>query len=410
MPDYDVDLRSADVLVVGGGMAGYRAATALAGGSRGREVTILGAEPEPPYNRPKLTKDFLQGRAETADVLFASADDLRERGIGFVGDAHAVALDTERQVVELEDGRRWAYSDLVIATGCRPRQLDVMPSGAANVFHVHNLAQAHRLRAAMDRLGRTGNLVIVGGGFIGTEVAYAAWLSGLSITIIERTSTPLSAALGAESAGRLASVYRDAGARLVTNAEIAHAVLDGDVVTKLQLSSGEVIECDIVVVGIGTVPNTEWLLSSGVALDNGVLTDTSGATNRPHVYAAGDVARWDRAGYGHIRIEHETDAQNQGMVVARHLLGRPGRLTGPPYVWSDQFGLEIRYLGHCPRPDDSVLIQRSRESFATVYAVDGLVRAVSTVNWPEASVLARQLLDAGTAFDADELQRTFSNL
>jgi len=401
---------SADVLVVGGGMAAYRAARTVAGGGSGRTVTIIGAEPEPPYDRPKLTKEFLQGRAEAADVLFASADSLREQGIEAIGGATVTGLHPQRNEVTLEDGRQWAFNDLIAATGCRPRPLSLFPAGAGNVFHVHSLGEARRLRAAMNRLGPDGRLVIVGGGFIGTEVAYAAWLRRFSVTIIERAGAPLSAALGDESASRIGTVYQDAGVQLILNDEIAGVKSDGTSVRQVTTAGGEVLDCDIVVVGIGTLPNTEWLEGSGVDLSDGAVTDAAGATSRPHVYSVGDVARWDRPHYGHIRIEHETDAQNQAVVVGRTILGRRARLAGLPYVWSDQFGLEIRYFGHCPRPGQSTLIERGRESFATVYASDGVACAVATVNWPEAAAPAKQLLGARETFDAERAAATFSNL
>ncbi|MFI6455760.1 NAD(P)/FAD-dependent oxidoreductase [Streptosporangium amethystogenes] len=328
------------LLVVGASLAGLRAVEAARRSGFDGRITLIGAEPHLPYDRPPLSKAFLDG----ADLpAFRSEEVLREElGVELALGAAATTLDTETGTVRA-GGREFGYDALVIATGAGARALP----GADGLRGVHTLRtrdDALAVRRALDAGART---VVVGAGFIGSEVASAARKRGLAVTIVEALPTPLVRAVGETMGGACAALHARNGTDLRCGAGVRAVEGDGQV-ERVVLSDGTVLAADLVVAGIGAVPATGWLAGSGLTLDDGVVCDETLFTGAPGVYAAGDVARWHNPLFGrHMRLEHWTSAAEQGAVAARNALDPAAAkpYSTVPYFWSDWYGVRIQFVG-----------------------------------------------------------------
>jgi phthalate 3,4-dioxygenase ferredoxin reductase subunit len=392
------------VVIVGTSVAGVRAAQSLRADGFDGELTLIGAESDAPYDKPPLSKQVLTGERKPGDIgLLRDGDDFTLR----LGSA-ATALDARRKVVTLADGDQIAYDALVIATGVRARTLP--GAGPELALPVRDLADATGLR---DRL-RTGEpVVIIGGGFIGAEVAAAAAAAGCPVTIVEALPAPFARVLGPEVGALLTELHAAHGVTVLADTAVAGLEpLSED--TLVRLSDGRTLRAGTVVAGLGCVPNTEWLTGSGLPLDDGVPTDERCAVRgAADVYAIGDVARWyDPPSGVYRRVEHWTNAVEQASLVARQILGpgRPVHHERVPYFWSDQYGVKIQMVGRASA-DDRVEVARyatsAGERAAAVYARDGRLTAAVTFGWPRASVAARQAWQRGAS--ADDLRATLAD-
>ena len=329
------------LVVVGASLAGLRAVEATRKAGHTGTVTLIGDEHHPPYDRPPLSKAHLLDDVP-ADVTFRSKEQLAELDTTLHLGAPATAL--EEGAVVLGDGERVAFDALVIATGATARRLSGT-DGLAGVHVLRSLDDARALRVALE--ARPGHVLVVGAGFIGSEVASAARARDLPVTVVEAAARPLTRSLGPELGASLAGLHERNGTVVRTGCGVER--LEGeDRVQKAVLSDGTVLEVDLVVVGIGAVPNTDWLAGSGVAVDDGVVCDATLATAMPGVYAAGDVARWVNPVFGRsMRLEHWTSAAEQGAVAARNALdpGAAREYGCVPYFWSDWYGSRIQFVG-----------------------------------------------------------------
>ncbi|MFJ7137427.1 NAD(P)/FAD-dependent oxidoreductase [Streptomyces fungicidicus] len=387
------------VVVVGASVGGSRVAAALREAGHTGGITLVDPDPDAPYDRPPLSKQILAGDWEAGR---ASLGDPAQWDAGRRV-AAATGLDTAGRRLRLDDGTLLGYDRLVLACGASPRLLPGMPRGGVHVLRT--LADCHGLRADLDRVG-DGRLVVVGGGFIGAEVASTARARGADVTVVEALPAPLSGLLGQQVAAELALLHADNGVRLLTGVHVASLVGEPSV-TGVALTDGRVLPADAVVVGIGVRPDTGWLRTgSGIALDTdgGVLCDEYGAADADRtVYAVGDVARrYDPLLGRHLRVEHWTSAVGQADAVARSIAG-PGPVAYEDdfFVWSDQYGGKITLLGR-PGPDDEATVVRAdapRRRFAVAYRRGDRLAAVLTVNWPKALVVARRAMAAPGAAD-----------
>ncbi|WP_226350361.1 NAD(P)/FAD-dependent oxidoreductase [Pseudonocardia sp. ICBG601] len=333
------------LVVVGASLAGLRAVEAARDAGHTGPVTLVGAEPHLPYDRPPLSKAFLED-GEAPDVRFREEEHLRsDLGVDLELGAPATGLDADAREVVVGD-RRIGYDALVVATGARARRL---PGDLAGLHTLRTLDDAAAVRAALDAGART---VVVGAGFIGSEVASGARRRGLPATIVEALPTPLVRAVGEQMGAALSRLHEAHGTDLRCGVGV-DAVEGTDRVTGVRLSDGTVLPADLVVAGIGATPDTEWLEGSGVGLQDGVLADETLATALPGVYAAGDVVRWrnplfaDLPTGGLMRIEHWTSAAEQGARAARNALD-PAAATPyetVPYFWSDWYSSRIQFVG-----------------------------------------------------------------
>ncbi|GER23340.1 pyridine nucleotide-disulfide oxidoreductase [Zafaria cholistanensis] len=334
--------------IVGASLAGLSAARAArAKGFAGRLV-IVGDEAERPYDRPPLSKDFLLGRMTAGDLaLEAGNEDLQAEWL--LGH-RALGLDGEAKAIMLEDGTIIAADGIVIATGASARRLPSL-EGFTNVHTLRTLDDSRQLAAELLP-GR--RLVIIGAGFIGAEVASTASSLGLEVTLVNAEPVPFSAALGAEMGEVVAGLQVSRGVALLRDTTIDSVESAGGRVTGLNLTNGQRLAADLVLVGIGAVPNTAWLSFSGLDVKNGVLCDAAGRTNLPGIVAAGDCAAWfDERAETHRRVEHWTSATEQAEIAVEALLGAAPSAAKPKphYFWSDQHGVKLQFAGNAGEAD-----------------------------------------------------------
>jgi 3-phenylpropionate/trans-cinnamate dioxygenase ferredoxin reductase subunit len=376
------------VAIVGASLAGWHAAKALRREGFDGILTLIGAEPHRPYDRPPLSKEYLAGSADEEKLSLAGAldDDL---DVTWRLGQPATGLDLAGRAVHLADGTNEAFDGLVIATGGMPRMVAEPSSGMAGVHVLRTLDEARALRAELDAV--PGRVVVVGAGFIGAEVAATCRGRGLPVTILEALPVPLARALGPEIGAACADVQRDHDVDLRLGAGVDR--LEGGArVERVVLSDGSVIDADVVVVGVGVRPATEWLEGSGLTLDDGIVCDAT-CLAAPGVVAAGDVARWPNAAFGGevMRVEHWDNAIEMGGYAARRLLGGDAWPAGEPFApipwfWSDDEVVVI---------DGSVAERR----FAAAYGRAGRLVAVFGMNRPRQVMQFRSLIGQEGSWD-----------
>ncbi|MET7676121.1 NAD(P)/FAD-dependent oxidoreductase [Streptomyces seoulensis] len=374
------------VTIVGASLAGlYAAREQRAQGYDGRLV-VVGDEPHPPYDRPPLSKDFLTGRADEDRLALTDAEERAGLDAEWLLGVRARGLDTAARTVLLEDGRTLATDGLVIATGAKARPLP----GA------HTLRTLDDARALRTRLtGGPRQVVVIGGGFIGAETAASCAALGHDVTVLEAAPLPLLPQLGPRMAAVCATLHRRAGVRLRTGTGVTGLRRTG-AATAVDLADGHTLSADIVIAGIGAVPNTAWLAGSTLALGDGVLCDEGCVTATPQVVAVGDVAR-----VGGVRAEHWTSATEQPRAAVTNLLaGRTLATPRPvPYFWSDQYGSRIQFAGRY-RPGDTVRVTEGELTdegpgdggFLARYEREGTTVAVLAVDRPRPFTRARREL------------------
>lgn len=395
-------MRLEHVVVVGASLAGLRACETLrTDGFTGR-ITLVGAEREVPYDRPPLSKKLLAGEWDPDRIRLRKADDLAGLGLEMVLGVRASGLDPERRHVQLADGSELAYDGLVIATGASPRRLPEQPE-LEGVCELRTLADAMELRGRITEPGT--RLVVIGAGFIGLEAAATARDRGCTVTVLEGAPSPLIRGLGVEMGAAVASVHarHDVELRCGVRIEAIEGV-DGRV-TGVRLGDGTLIGADVVLVGIGVAPATEWLTGSGLELHDGIVCDDTLATGLPGVYAAGDCARWhnhvfDPHDDAVMRVEHWTNAAEQGAAAARNLVkvaaGEPAvPYESVPFFWSDQFESRIQFVGRAHGGDEVHVFAGSTDgAFAALYGWEGRLRGVLGVSMPKMVMPFRALLAA----------------
>jgi 3-phenylpropionate/trans-cinnamate dioxygenase ferredoxin reductase subunit len=394
-------MKEAGVLIVGGGLAAQRCAETLR--RRGYEgpVRMACAESEPPYDRPPLSKEVLSGAAAEDSVAYRPRRWYDDKEIELTLGARAVSLDPSAKSVGLDSGAAVGYDKLLIATGGGARRLPFL-EGRSNVHYLRDLEDARRLRAELVPGAR---LAIVGAGFIGQEVAATARSLGAEVTIVEALDTPLLPILGAELGTWFADLHAGEGVRVLTGRAIDGARGEGRV-EELVLADGESIPCDAVVVGIGTVPATDWVAGGGFA-PGGIPTDTACRTRVPDIFAAGDASLpFDPRFGAHARTEHWDAAAWQGAAAAQAMLGTyPG--TPPlPSFWSDQYGSRIQYVGHAHHADDVVIDgDPDGRDFEAVFTQDGRPIAALAVGRPQSIPKLRKTIEHGhwPALDREEV-------
>ncbi|WP_200301006.1 NAD(P)/FAD-dependent oxidoreductase [Streptomyces adelaidensis] len=382
--------------VVGASLAGLSAARSLRKQGYDGRLVVIGDELHRPYDRPPLSKEFLAGTIGEAELALESDDeDLRAEWLLGV---RATALDRTDRAVRLADGREVRADGIVIATGAAARTLP----GAEGLAGVHVLRTLDDARALRDELAGGGRLVVIGGGFVGAEVASTAYALGLDVTIVEVAPTPLAGPLGETMGGIVSALHTDHGVRLLCGVGVKG--LSGEHrVDAVLLEDGRSVPADIVVVGVGARPCVDWLEGSGVTLDNGVKCGADGRTSLAGVVAVGDCANWYDPRVGaHRRVEHWTGARERpDAAVATLLAGgavEPG-VPRPPYFWSDQYGVKIQFAGHAAGAD-SVTIEEGAagdRDILAVYRRAGHPVAVLGMNQPRLFTRWRKQLAAATA-------------
>jgi NADPH-dependent 2,4-dienoyl-CoA reductase/sulfur reductase-like enzyme len=388
------------IAIVGASLAGLRAAEALRDRGFDGELTLIGDEPHRPYDRPPLSKQVLQGVWEPEQTFFRRKEGYDALAVDMRLGVRALSLDLRARRVTLADGTFADYDRLIIATGARVRTLSSI-APRSGLLALRGLDDAIALRRALMDGPR---VAVVGAGFIGLEVAASCRARGLSVTVIEPLPVPFSPIFGRTFGEMVAAMHRDHGVDLRIGVAVTD-VFGESRVTGVALSDGSRIEADVVVVGIGVTPNTEWLEGSGLTLDNGIVCNGSGEAG-PDVYAAGDVARVANRWHGDSpRIEHWTNAVEQAVCVAENALAGPEACTSfssVPYFWSDQYDRKIQFIGRARPHDEMVIVDGSLEDrrLTALYRRGDRVVACLAVNQPRTLIKYRKLLAAGASWEA----------
>jgi NADPH-dependent 2,4-dienoyl-CoA reductase/sulfur reductase-like enzyme len=366
-------------LIIGASVAGSRTALALRQKGYTSPITILSEESHWPYDKPPLSKALLAAGAEPVVPSLLTQQAATDASVDIRLNTRAVSLDVPSRTIRTEAGEAFSFDTLVIATGVQPRKLPV-PEGMAGVYTLRNLEDAVALRAELDR---DPKVAVVGAGFIGAEFAAAARTRGLDVSIIETQDVPMGHIFGTEVGAALSSLHALNGTAVYTGAAVSHFAGE-DRVQGVVLADGRTIDADLVVVGIGAVPATGWLVGSGLPVSNGIeCTADLQVAGHPGIYAAGDVALRPHPKTGvQVRIEHWTNAGEHGDTVAAAVTGNPPPTPEVPYVWSDQYGARIQILG---RPSDGVLSDTSGSvsggKYSAVYTnLDGEIAGAVAVN------------------------------
>ena len=394
-----------DVVVVGASLAGFRAVEELRHQGYDGTITVVGAEPHLPYDRPPLSKQILAGTWEADRLpLTPIGKEIDALDVDWRLGVAASGLDLNDRHVELADGTRVAYDGLVIATGAAVRTLPGQPK-LEGLHTLRTLDDCLALRADLDATPQ--RVVVVGAGFIGAEVAATARQRGLEVTLLEALATPLQRVLGDEIGRVCGDIHREHGVDLRLSTGVDGFEDDGSGRLRgIRLTDGTTVEADIAVVGVGVAPNTEWLAGSGLTVDNGIVCDET-CMAAPGVVAAGDVASWPNRRFGEVmRVEHWENAEEQGAHAARRLLGDLAPYEPVPWFWSDQYDRKIQLAGRSRADDEVRIVDGSIEErrFVALYGRAGRVVGVLGMNRPRPVMEYRQLIADGVSWK-DALSR-----
>ncbi|MDD7918245.1 NAD(P)/FAD-dependent oxidoreductase [Actinomycetospora callitridis] len=393
-------------VIVGAGLAGARAAEALRDGGYEGRVVLLGAEQHRPYERPPLSKEYLQGSSERDEVFVHPADWYREHDVDLRLGATVTGIDRDASEVVLDDGGRVGYDALLLATGSSPRHLRVPGAELEDVHYLRYLDDSDRLKILLQRAGR---IAVIGGGWIGLEVTAAARIAGVEVAVLEAADAPLLGVLGPEIAEVFAGLHREHGVDLRTGVQVTEIVGKDGAVVGVRLGDGSLVEADAVVVGIGAAPNTGLAEGAGLQVDDGVRVDEHLRSSDPHIYAAGDIASIHHPALGRqIRVEHWATAQNSGPVAAAAMIDENAagwdRL---PYFFTDQYDLGMEYTGHVDAGDEDVEVvvrgDLAGREFIAFWLRDGRLLAGMNVNIWDVTDDIERLIRAGTTLDTARL-------
>ena len=396
-------------VVVGASLAGVRACETLRQEGFEGEITLIGAERETPYDRPPLSKKLLAGDWEPERIRLRKDEDFDSLRLTVQLGVRAVALDTSTHAITLDDGSRVHYDGLVLATGASPRKLPDQPD-LHGVVELRTLSDAVALRDLTT--DGTARVTVIGAGFIGLEVAATVRTRGCEVTVLEGAPAPLMRGLGAEMGAAVASVHARNGVEIRCGVQVAGIEGSGGRVTGVRLGDGSLVASDVVLVGVGVAPNTDWLAGSGLTIRDGIVCDANLCVGVAGIYAAGDCARWPNAVFAgfddeEMRVEHWTNAAEQGAAAAKNLLAAAGHenlaeepFVSVPFFWSDQFDSRIQFIGRAHGDDQVHVFAGSTDgAFAALYGYQGRLRGVLGVSKPKMVMPFRSLLGAAASWE-----------
>ena len=392
-------------VIVGGGLAGAKAAETLREEGFDGSVVLVSAEMEAPYERPPLSKGYLLGNDERDSAFVHPEPWYAEHDVDLRLGTRATAIDPTAHEVELDGEERLAYDRLLLATGSVPRRLDVPGADLHGVLYLRELPDADRIRSVLRQGSR---IVVVGAGWIGLEVTSAARHHGADVAVLEVADLPLQRVLGDEVATVFADLHREHGVDLRLGTGIAEIRGDDGRVSSAITSTGDELKADAVVVGVGIRPAVELAEAAGLTLDDGVAVDAGLRTSAPDVFAAGDVAAVDHPRLGmRVRVEHWANALNGGPAAARSMLGQEVSYDDLPYFFTDQYDLGMEYIGHAPPGSyDRVVVRGdlAAREFQAFWLRESRALAAMHVNlWDEGIDPLKALVASGRALDSDRL-------
>ncbi len=391
----------ATYVIVGASLGGAKAAEALRAAGYDGRVVLLGAETELPYERPPLSKGYLQGKAERETIYVHPREWYAEADIDLRLGVTVTGIDRAAHEVVLADGSRIGYTKLLLTTGSSPRLLPVPGADLDGVLYLRSAGDSDRIKAV---IGQAGRIAVIGAGWIGLEITAAARDAGVAVTVLETAELPLLRVLGSEVASVFAALHAEHGVDLRFGVQVAEITGNDGHADGVRLSDGTLIPADAVIVGVGITPNTELAATAGLDVDNGIRVDAQLRSSDPDIYAAGDVASAFHPVLGkHIRVEHWANALNQPQAAARAMAGEQVSYERVPYFFSDQYDLGMEYSGYV-EPDgyDEVVFRGDvdqREFVAFWLGNGGRVLAGMNVNVWDVNDAIQALVRAGQAVD-----------
>ncbi|MSO98428.1 MAG: pyridine nucleotide-disulfide oxidoreductase [Rhodospirillaceae bacterium] len=392
------------VVIVGAGEAGGQAAISLRQSGFGGRIIVIGDESYVPYERPPLSKAFLAGKAELERMYMRGADFYPLNQIELRLSTSVRAIEPASKSLSLQNGGRLTYDKLVLATGGRVRKLPCPGADLPGVFYLRTIADVLSFR---DRLVPGAKLAIVGGGYIGLEVAAVAIKRGCAVNVIEAMPRVLNRVVAPEMSAFYATVHREAGVNIFTSASVTALEGHGQV-ERVVCNTGQAIATDFVIVGIGIVPNVEIAADVGLQIDNGIKVDEFALSSDPHIYAVGDCSNHPNSILGRrLRLESVPNALGQGKAAALHILGKPEPYAEVPWFWSDQYDLKLQMTG-ISDPGDGVVIRGSMDErkFSACYLRDGVFVACNAVNMAKDFIQSKKLIAAKVKVDPSRLADT----
>lgn len=396
--------RKETFVIVGASLAGAKGAEALrTEGFEGR-IILIGEEAARPYERPPLSKDYLMGRTERDTIYVHPPGWYAEHDVELRLHTRVAAIDPVGHRVSVERGDPVGYDKLLLATGSSLRRLPVPGADPHRVFYLRRIEDCEQLRLTLRSAPR---VAVVGAGWIGLEVAAAARTLGAQVSVLETAELPLLRVLGREMGEVFADLHRDHGVDLHMGVQVAAVTGEGRQVTGLQLGDGSHVDADVVVAGVGVVPNTDIAERAGLAVDDGILVDVHLRTSDPDIFAAGDVANAFHPALGkHIRVEHWFNAMHQPVTAAKSMMGVESVYDKMPYFFSDQYDLGMEYSGYVePGGYDQVVVRgdRRRREFVAFWLKDQVVLAGMNVNVWDVTDAIQTLVGAGRRVDVTKL-------
>ncbi len=391
-------------IIVGAGLAGAKAAQALRKEGHEGPITLIGAEPSAPYNRPPLSKDYLNGTVDRSSINVHPDGWYVDKDIDLRLDTRVSDLDVDRHRVILATGEHLDYEKLLLTTGSRVRRLNLPGADLDGVLYLRTVGDSDRIHQALATASR---IVIIGAGWVGLEIAAAARMAGVAVTMLEMAQLPLLAVLGQTIAQHFAALHVSHGVDL--RCEVQPAAITGlnGRVTGVDLADGTHLEADAVVVGVGVTPRTELAQNAGLDVDNGILVDASLRTSHPDVFAAGDVANaWHPLLDRRVRVEHWTNASWQPRVAAQAMLGADVTYDRLPHFFSDQYDMSMEYTGYVGRAEYDQVVVRGNpadQAYLAFWLRDSRAVAGMSVNMPRASRDITALVRSQKPIRADEL-------
>ena len=393
-----------NVIIVGGGLAGAIAAQTLREEGFDRRITLLGEESNRPYERPPLSKDYLQGNTDRDSIFVHPESWYANHAVELRLGAAVTSLDPALRTVTTATGVQLGYDKLLLATGSTPRRVSVPGADFDGVRYLRSVEDSERIKAGFARAQR---VAIIGAGWIGLETAAAARNAGLDVTLLEASELPLLRVLGPEVAPIFADLHRDHGVDLRCQVAVAELTGRNGAVTGVILRDGSRIDADMVLVGVGITPNGQLAAEAGLKVDNGIVVDEHLRTSDPDIFAAGDVAHAYNPRLGrHIRVEHWANARRQGVTAAKAMLGQGAVDARPSYFFSDQYDLGMEYTGDIgPSGYDRVIFRRHADSRQVIvfWLHEQRVQAGMNINiWDVADDIER-LVQSSRRVNVDDL-------
>ncbi|MFP8777378.1 NAD(P)/FAD-dependent oxidoreductase [Hydrogenophaga sp. RWCD_12] len=404
---------SAGILIVGAGQAGVMTAEALRAGGYNGAITLLGDETHGPYHRPPLSKAWLAGEMDAAQLAMRAPEMLARKQIELRTGVSVIAIDRAAQTVQLADGSALSYEGLVLATGSTPRALPLPGGGAPGVLALRSKDDASAIAERMTAcIEQDRPVVVIGGGFIGLEVAATARKKGLKVTVLEAAPRLLGRVLAPVLSDWYAELHRSHGVQLMLGAQVAGIEADARGVTGVKLADGNVVPAGLVVVGIGVIANDQLAKAAGLECDRGIVVDACGHTSDPRIVAAGDCTARRLAGGSLLRLESVQNATEQGKSAAAALLGQERPFIATPWFWSDQYDRKLQMAGLSMGADGwAVRGDIAAGTGFSVYHFQGArLIAVDSVNAAKDHLQARKLLDAGVSPTRDQAGDTSFDL